>query len=339
MNKCKENVEICVSDNGSTDNTFELLENYAKKITYLRIRRNEKNLGFDVNLFEVLKMAKGKYIWTMGDDDIVMENEIPKIIQELENKVLGSGYVAGLIASGTVDGSKEIKKFFPRSEYQTNEFLDAYKSYLMSVRAAFAPAFGFISCFLFKKSEVEKSLAEFDRAYYGWAHIVLYLHIISQSKGLIYVHHKSGIILESSDTILLPGEEIEMSIEQRLSALKKVRIEPELMKIIEMKMLEEKKKSYLLVLVKSVLIRDLIDAKTYSKVKQNVYTIEQKLAYPIWQKTCFALFRYVGEIWIMRAIGRFVVKKTWNKAARYLKSVERYGKGLIKTNADRENTA
>jgi abequosyltransferase len=61
-------IPICVSDNASTDNTIEMLSSFKKEVyPPLYYRSNDKNLGFDQNLVNAVKMASSKYVWPLGD--------------------------------------------------------------------------------------------------------------------------------------------------------------------------------------------------------------------------------------------------------------------------------
>lgn len=78
-------IEILVSDNCSTDKTAtiiqELNEKYNSKITYFY---NEENIGYDRNVDNVVKRAKGEYVWLMSDDDYIVNNGIEKVIFTLD---------------------------------------------------------------------------------------------------------------------------------------------------------------------------------------------------------------------------------------------------------------
>ena len=82
----RENVEICISDNCSTDNTkeivIELKEKYPDLIKY---GKTEKNLGFDRNLIKVLAMAEGKFAWTFGDYHFINEGGLKEVLDLLDN--------------------------------------------------------------------------------------------------------------------------------------------------------------------------------------------------------------------------------------------------------------
>lgn len=83
-NYSKKDVQICVSDNCSTDETEAVVRHAQNKIDIL-YRRNKKNLGIPRNFLNVINMADGQYAWLIGDDDLLMPNTFQillKIIDE-----------------------------------------------------------------------------------------------------------------------------------------------------------------------------------------------------------------------------------------------------------------
>ncbi len=72
------NFEVCVSDNNSSQNTYEIIKKYSKdlNITY---NKNEKNYGFAINGIKTVSMAKGKYSWMIGDDDLILPETLSKL--------------------------------------------------------------------------------------------------------------------------------------------------------------------------------------------------------------------------------------------------------------------
>ena len=81
---CNTEVEVCISDNASDDNTKEIVQRFQKdiKIKYLR---NNENLGFARNAIKTVSSASGEFSWLIGDDDLITPNafqKISKIIQD-----------------------------------------------------------------------------------------------------------------------------------------------------------------------------------------------------------------------------------------------------------------
>ncbi len=78
----KEKVEICISNNGSTDNTREVVMEFKEKYPGLiKYNENKENLGFDRNLLKVMEMSIGSFIWTFGDDDDIVENGLKEVVE------------------------------------------------------------------------------------------------------------------------------------------------------------------------------------------------------------------------------------------------------------------
>ncbi len=77
-------VELCVSDNASTDMTKEVVEE-CRSLGPLRYYRNQTNLGFAGNIVNLAtKHATGDYVWLIGDDDLINQGAVQKILDVLQ---------------------------------------------------------------------------------------------------------------------------------------------------------------------------------------------------------------------------------------------------------------
>ncbi len=77
------NIELLVSDNHSTDDTAGLVASFQTLGLPLRYLRNETNVGADGNFLRCLSLAQGKYVWVLGDDDLVMPGAIAALLSLL----------------------------------------------------------------------------------------------------------------------------------------------------------------------------------------------------------------------------------------------------------------
>jgi glycosyltransferase involved in cell wall biosynthesis len=79
-----DDVAIYISDNGSTDKTPHVVEEFQKQ-PGLRIvySRNSTNVGISRNLLKVMAMGQGRFIWTLGDDELIEPNAIPNLLTTL----------------------------------------------------------------------------------------------------------------------------------------------------------------------------------------------------------------------------------------------------------------
>lgn len=89
-----EKIEIIISDNASTDNTSEILASFQDE--RIKYHRNETNIGGPRNSIEVLKLAKGKWIFILTDDDYLLPGALEKIIKILKSKDEIGVFLSGL---------------------------------------------------------------------------------------------------------------------------------------------------------------------------------------------------------------------------------------------------
>ncbi len=95
-------VEICISDNCSSDDTQKVVEKWKAKIP-LVYGRNETNLGFDRNVLAATMLANGTYVWYMGDDDEVTKGAVKKLVLDLsknDSPDMKAVYVNGVSKKG-----------------------------------------------------------------------------------------------------------------------------------------------------------------------------------------------------------------------------------------------
>lgn len=83
--------EICIVDDGSTDNTREVLQPYIDKYPNIRYTRLGKNKGAAVSRTVALHQATGKYVAFLDSDDLWAPDKLEKQIAYMEeNGVLFS---------------------------------------------------------------------------------------------------------------------------------------------------------------------------------------------------------------------------------------------------------
>ena len=86
------NIQICISDNGSQDDTETMVKWYMRtyqnlNITYFRFSSNEGLRNFQ----NVISMAKAHHFWMIGSDDIVPPNSIGKVLHIISHNPTVSG--------------------------------------------------------------------------------------------------------------------------------------------------------------------------------------------------------------------------------------------------------
>jgi GT2 family glycosyltransferase len=90
-NQSYQNLEIFIVDDVSTDNSFSIINDFAKKDPRIKLIKNEKNSGTYVSKNIALLEAKGKYITFHDSDDWHHPHRIERHVQECEShpQILG----------------------------------------------------------------------------------------------------------------------------------------------------------------------------------------------------------------------------------------------------------
>lgn len=82
INQTYKNVEIVIRDDGSSDNTVEIIKEYQKKYNNIKLHEG-KNVGFVKSFFELLSLAKADYYSYADQDDVWMDNKIELAVNSL----------------------------------------------------------------------------------------------------------------------------------------------------------------------------------------------------------------------------------------------------------------
>lgn len=85
FNQTYKNYEIILVDDGSFDDSKKVCENYNKKYKNVKYIDFPKNKGLDRALNAGIKVAKGKYIARLNQDDLMYPDRLVKQVDFLEN--------------------------------------------------------------------------------------------------------------------------------------------------------------------------------------------------------------------------------------------------------------
>lgn len=98
MNQTYNNLEIIIVDDGSNDNTYEILKKLAGQDSRIRLFKNPENMKIVNTLNFALSIANGKYIARMDGDDISeihrIENKVKFLEGHPEFDLVGSSMVS-----------------------------------------------------------------------------------------------------------------------------------------------------------------------------------------------------------------------------------------------------
>jgi Glycosyl transferase family 2 len=78
-----ERVEVWVTDDRSTvDRAVEIAHSFAQRHSFIGFRANAENLGLERNLIQSCTPCRGRYIWILGNDDLVHPEGLGAILAD-----------------------------------------------------------------------------------------------------------------------------------------------------------------------------------------------------------------------------------------------------------------
>ena len=80
--------ELLIFDDGSSDKTVEIIQEYQKKHPNIYFKKNEQNLGFLKNFEQAISQAKGEYIALTDQDDIWKKEKLQTFVENIKDHVL-----------------------------------------------------------------------------------------------------------------------------------------------------------------------------------------------------------------------------------------------------------
>jgi len=79
----KFNIEVCIADNCSNDDTWTYLVKASENKDYIKIKSHPKNIGGNRNLIDITSMASAKWILVVGDDDMLIPDGLSSLLKIL----------------------------------------------------------------------------------------------------------------------------------------------------------------------------------------------------------------------------------------------------------------
>ena len=128
LNQTYHNLEILLTDDCSTDNTYGVLKELKETDSRVKIIRHTENRKIVYSLNELVSYSHGKYIARMDSDDISLKNRIEEQVEFLENNpdISGCGTNAFYINErDTIIGESNL----PQNINEIAYFLNYYNTF------------------------------------------------------------------------------------------------------------------------------------------------------------------------------------------------------------------
>ena len=113
LNQTFADFEFIIINDGSTDNTANIIKEYAKEDKRIKFIDNKKNQGIVPVLNQGIDLCRGEYIARMDSDDISLPTRFGKQIEYMEKHaecgVLGTNFQCFGNSSDVVQKPKRIK--------------------------------------------------------------------------------------------------------------------------------------------------------------------------------------------------------------------------------------
>ena len=195
------NFEVCISDNGSSDNTVDVIDKFLKKIP-IKLHILPKNKGRVFNYVNVIKMASGKFAWFIGDDDLLL----PSALNEFAN-IQSKYYWVDFFYINSFNLDKKFIDQFPKPFNTLNlpKTMACFSNFQKSIECNFLDlidpkiSFDFLGAMYMaafnrrqwlQYQDVLKykgyELNEFSSLENSFPHTVVFAHAFSKSKAYFY---------------------------------------------------------------------------------------------------------------------------------------------------------
>ncbi len=156
-------VQIVIADNGSDDNTFEIVFDFISRYSYITYFNNKINKGARYNLIKALELAKGKYCIFLGDDDRYKNDGLLKMISCLEE-------------------NKNVDAVFDTYLFKNNHFENQSFVSLVEILLNFYYFIGNAGLFIIRTTLIHQNIIKYGYNYFSMSWPQTQLIILSLDK-------------------------------------------------------------------------------------------------------------------------------------------------------------
>lgn len=205
INQSYKNLEIIISDNASTDNSWELIKKFQKDDSRIKISKNFKNIGYSANCNKMIKAATGRLIAIYHSDDIYHKDIVKESFEILNSNKELSG-IFTLYRKIDNEDNIGLKAYYPLkkegevSRVSLDEYID---SILITGGSPFCCPTSMIRKEVYQKLNGYDENLKFIEDQDMWARILLTGELAIINKSLIYyrIHESQGSNIYKEKTV------------------------------------------------------------------------------------------------------------------------------------------
>lgn len=116
LNQTYQNLVLIVSDNASTDNTENVVTEFASKDSRIKYVRQEKNMGMVENFNSALKLVNTTFFCFLSDDDYYLDTFLTEAVDifKTNNKIGFTVFACPEVKEKISDITKNVLDFWPK---------------------------------------------------------------------------------------------------------------------------------------------------------------------------------------------------------------------------------
>tara|TARA_B100000686_G_scaffold122554_1_gene129822 strand:+ start:574 stop:1272 length:699 start_codon:yes stop_codon:yes gene_type:complete len=121
LNQTYENFELLIMDDGSTDNTYQIVSQFSSRDKRIKLLKNKENQGLTISLNRLVQHSRGEYIARQDADDFSYPNRLEEQYEYLISKNLDACTTKAI----SLQSSKIIHK---KSQYLPKKIVIKFKN-------------------------------------------------------------------------------------------------------------------------------------------------------------------------------------------------------------------
>lgn len=188
----QDKIQLCISDNGSTDGSQDYLIELSRKHKNVKTFFFDENMGIAINYAKALKIGDGRYLWLMGNDDNPVFQNFDRITEFLNANQYDLVFI---------NVTEDRKEYITEASKEIN-----FTSFITT----FIPIGAWISTYIFSKALVSEY--QFPQSKNAFPHVQWALEILAQKKRGYWLNI-SGITENKSMTCNYDDKSVQYFIE------------------------------------------------------------------------------------------------------------------------------